>query len=365
MVEKKFKKKSQKMKTRKTRQSTSINITIDNRKSAAPRKAREATSKDSKLKPGTQNVPLVNYFPQFQPARSVITEQKPNNGFSSADFERVTSQYQTQFKEYLDGKLDGYENKILEDSLKEDKVKNDKLKDVSPQNVAPQNAAPPQPQYYSILDAVPRATQSTDRTVQTTILDYATQYKPIQTYDDPIPIVTDTIDAQDAPEKFYNGDTFETQGEREYIMSEAERIEKEEKQKAREALIDEAKQLRKQLREIDKEYLIKTKGKDIDYDSKGIKDLEKHVDNLKSRISNAEQKRAEAEREREEVERERVELESLWHTFEKNHKYLKDTYGKGYTARLLTRDKLTIPTLKKKIAEQREFLKVQGDEEPT
>jgi len=102
------------------------------------------------------------------------------------------------------------------------------------------------PQYYSILDASPRATQSInivdipdDRTVQTTILDYATQYKPIQTYDDPIQTVTD---APDVPEEFYNGDTFETQGEREYIINEAERIEKEEKQQAKDALIDEAKQ---------------------------------------------------------------------------------------------------------------------------
>jgi len=120
MVEKKLKRNlRKKQKTRQTRQSTSINITIDNRKSTAPRKAKEA----SKLKPGTQNVPLVNYFPQFQPARSVITEQKPNNGFSSADFERVTSQYQTQFKEYLDGKLDDQENRMLEELAKDEKRK--------------------------------------------------------------------------------------------------------------------------------------------------------------------------------------------------------------------------------------------------
>jgi len=59
-----------------------------------------------------------------------------------------------------------------------------------------------------------------------------------------------------------------------------------------------------------------------------------------------------------------AELESLWYTFKKNHTYLEQTYGTSYTGKMLKLDKQTIPNLKGKIAYQREFVKVQEDNEP-
>jgi len=90
---------------------TNIKITIDNSRKTQARKPA-----DNKPK-GHVNIP-VNYFPQFTPARPVITDISPNQGFNTVNFEKVNNEYQTQFKNYFDGKLDDMEKRLLEQSEK-------------------------------------------------------------------------------------------------------------------------------------------------------------------------------------------------------------------------------------------------------
>lgn len=85
--------------------STNINIKIDNSRRTQARKQTENKPK------GHVNLPIT-YFSQFQPARTVITEQRPNQGFNTTDM------YQSQFKNYFDGKLDDIEKRLLEQSEK-------------------------------------------------------------------------------------------------------------------------------------------------------------------------------------------------------------------------------------------------------
>lgn len=85
--------------------STNINIKIDNSRRTQARKPTENKPK------GHINLPIT-YFSQFQPARTVITDQRPNQGFNTTDM------YQSQFKNYFDGKLDDMEKRILEQSEK-------------------------------------------------------------------------------------------------------------------------------------------------------------------------------------------------------------------------------------------------------
>lgn len=85
--------------------STNINIKIDNSRRTQARKPAENKPK------GHVNLPIT-YFSQFQPARTVITDQRPNQGFNTTDM------YQSQFKNYFDGKLDDMEKRILEQSEK-------------------------------------------------------------------------------------------------------------------------------------------------------------------------------------------------------------------------------------------------------
>lgn len=85
--------------------STSINIRIDNSRRTQSRKPVENKTKSH------MNLPIT-YFSQFQPARTVITDQRPNQGFNSANM------YQEQFKNYFDGKLNDMEKKLLEQSEK-------------------------------------------------------------------------------------------------------------------------------------------------------------------------------------------------------------------------------------------------------
>lgn len=109
-----------KLKTRKTdntNNATKINIKIDNSKRTQARKS----STEQKLPKGHINLPIT-YYQQYQPARTVITEQIPSNS-------NLTDLYATQFKNYFDGKLSGIEKTILEQSEKK--------------NTAPPKPSPP------------------------------------------------------------------------------------------------------------------------------------------------------------------------------------------------------------------------------
>lgn len=100
------KKKTKKLiKLKKRVPATTINIKIDNSRRTQARKPAENKPK------GHVNLPIT-YFSQFQPARTVITDQRPNQGFNTTDM------YQSQFKNYFDGKLDDIEKRILEQSEK-------------------------------------------------------------------------------------------------------------------------------------------------------------------------------------------------------------------------------------------------------
>lgn len=100
------KKKTKKLiKLKKRVPATTINIKIDNSRRTQARKPAENKPK------GHVNLPIT-YFSQFQPARTVITEQRPNQGFNTTDM------YQSQFKNYFDGKLNDMEKRILEQSEK-------------------------------------------------------------------------------------------------------------------------------------------------------------------------------------------------------------------------------------------------------
>lgn len=100
------KKKTKKLiKLKKRVPATTINIKIDNSRRTQARKPAENKPK------GHVNLPIT-YFSQFQPARTVITDQRPNQGFNTTDM------YQSQFKNYFDGKLDDMEKRILEQSEK-------------------------------------------------------------------------------------------------------------------------------------------------------------------------------------------------------------------------------------------------------
>lgn len=84
---------------------TIVNIKIDNSRRTQARKPTDIKPK------GHINLPIT-YYSQFQPARSVITDQRPNMGFNSTDM------YQKQFQNYFDDKLSSLEKKILEESEK-------------------------------------------------------------------------------------------------------------------------------------------------------------------------------------------------------------------------------------------------------
>lgn len=90
---------------------TNIKITIDNSRKTQARK-----TADNKPK-GHLNIPI-NYFPQFTPARQVITDMPPNQGFNTVNLEKLNNEYQTQFKNYFDGRLSEFEKKLLEESEK-------------------------------------------------------------------------------------------------------------------------------------------------------------------------------------------------------------------------------------------------------
>ena len=107
------KKKVKKIKKLKKRPSggTNIKITIDNSRKTQARKSSENKPK------GHVNIPI-NYFPQFTPARPVITDISPNQGFNTVNLEKINNEYQTQFKNYFEGKLSEFEKKMLEESEK-------------------------------------------------------------------------------------------------------------------------------------------------------------------------------------------------------------------------------------------------------